>query len=65
MNDDIVDTHGVATSSLRPDTVFNIARAGASGTYEGVGAKHKAIGRGSMWRVKSESKKPCKAWLLV
>ncbi len=28
MNDDIVDTHGVATSSLRPDTVFNIARAG-------------------------------------
>ena len=28
MNDDIVDTHGVATSFLRPDTVFSIARAG-------------------------------------
>ena len=27
-NDDIVDTHGVLASTLRPGTVFNIARAG-------------------------------------
>ena len=28
LNDDIVDTHGVLASTLRPGTVFNIARAG-------------------------------------
>ena len=35
LNDDIVDTHGVATSSLRPDTVFSIARAGLFRSSDG------------------------------